>query len=374
MRIIAIANQKGGCGKTTTAINLSASLAKHNRKVLLIDMDPQGHSTLGYNVRPEEIGLSVYHVLKEGIPLDNIILNTGITNLSLAPSNIVLSAIEQDIAGSPEKEKKLSLAISALKKVYNYIIIDCPPNLGLLSINALRAAGEVIIPLEPSFFSLHGLGKLLETIEVLNRRSGHKVETCILPTMHNRRSRFAREVLQEVKSHFKGIIFSSPIRVCTKLRESVSFGCPVSEYATNSIGHWDYTALTEEVLLQEDPSLENQSYTVSTSSINTVSDMESNLVSEKPQKPYLSDKGVLFVYKDPMATEVKIAGDFNEWMPDKGVVSIRDEDGTWKKIINVSPGVYQYRFYIDGEWKEDPGNPNIVENELGSCNSLLIIN
>src|SRR3989304_5523674 len=153
MRIIAIANQKGGCGKTTTAINLSASLAKRNRTVLLIDMDPQGHSTLGNNVRLEEIGLSLYHVLKEGISLDKIVLNTGVDNVRLAPS----------------------------KRNYDYILIDCPPNLGLLSINALRAAGEVIIPLDASFFSLHGLGKLLETIEVLNRRRGHPVETYILP-------------------------------------------------------------------------------------------------------------------------------------------------------------------------------------------------
>ena len=124
MRIIAIANQKGGCGKSTTAINLSASLARCNRTVLLIDMDPQGHSTLGYNIRPEEIGLSIYHVLKEGIFLDNIVLNTTINNVKLAPSNIILSTIEQDIAGLPEKEKRLFQAIQASKKNYDYIIID----------------------------------------------------------------------------------------------------------------------------------------------------------------------------------------------------------------------------------------------------------
>lgn len=370
MRIIAIANQKGGCGKTTTAINLAASLAKRNRTVLLMDMDPQGHSTLGCNMRPEEIGLSVYHVLKEGVPLDNIIMNTGTNNLKLAPSNIVLSAIEQDIAGSSEKEKKLNCAISALKKVYNYIIIDCPPNLGLLSINALRAAGEVIIPLDPSFFSLHGLSKLLETIEVLNRRSGHKIETHILPTMFNRRSRFAREVLQNVKSNFKGIIFSTPIRVCTKLRESVSFGRPISEYAPNSIGHWDYSAFADEVLLQEVPPMDSQSFTVLSSSINTIS----NIAFERGTTPDYSNNGFLFIYKDPGATEVKIAGDFNEWIPDKGVITKRDEDGTWKKIINIFPGAYQYKFYIDGEWKEDPNNPNTVENNLGSFNSLIVIN
>ena len=365
MRIIAIANQKGGCGKTTTAINLSASLAKRNRTVLLIDMDPQGHSTLGYNVRLEEIGLSLYHVLKEGISLDNIVLNTGVDNVRLAPSNIILSTIEQDIAGVPEKEKRLHHAIAMSKRNYDYILIDCPPNLGLLSINALRAAGEVIIPLDASFFSLHGLGKLLETIEVLNRRSGHKVETYILPTMYNRRSRFAREIIEEVKSHFKGVIFSTPIRMCTKLRESVSFGCPVSEYETNSIGHWDYSAIADEVLLQEDPSMETRPIAVLSSSISKApeTDIESGY----------TDNGFIFIYKNPKATEVKIAGDFNNWVPDKGVNTVRDEDGTWKKIINISPGAYQYKFYIDGEWMEDPGNPNIVDNKMGSYNSLIVI-
>src|SRR3990172_2125859 len=310
MRIIAIANQKSGCGKTTTAINLSASLAKRNRTVLLIDMDPQGHSTLGYNVRLEEIGLSLYHVLKEGISLDNIVLNTGVDNVRLAPSNIILSTIEQDIAGVPEKEKRLHHAIAMSKRNYDYILIDCPPNLGLLSINALRAAGEV-------------------------------------------------------KSYFKGVIFSTPIRMCTKLRESVSFGCPVSEYETNSIGHWDYSAVADEVLLQEDPSMEARPIAVLSSSINKVP--------ETGIESGYTDSGFIFIYKNPKATEVKIAGDFNNWVPDKGVNTVRHEDGTWKKIIKISPGAYQYKFYIDGEWMEDPGNPNIVDNKMGSYNSLIVI-
>src|SRR3989337_315047 len=318
MRIIAVANQKVGCGKTTTAINLSACLAKRDRRVLLIDIDPQGHSTLGYNIKTEEIGLSIYHVLREGLLLDDIIMSTNVQNVSVAPANIVLFTIEQDIAFFSEKESRLQNAIGKLKKKFDYIIIDCPPNLGLLSINALRASGEVIIPLDASFFSLHGLSRLLETIEMLNRRSGHKVETYILPTMYNRRSRFAREIIEEVRSHFKGIIFSTPIRMCTKLRESVSFGCPVSEYETNSIGHWDYSAIADEVLLQEDPSMETRPIAVLSSSISKApeTDIESGY----------TDSGFIFIYKNAKATEVKIAGDFNNWVPDKGVNTVRDED------------------------------------------------
>ncbi len=365
MRIIAVANQKGGCGKTTTAINLSACLAKRDRKVLLIDMDPQGHSTLGYNIKTEEIGLSIYHVLREGLLLDDIILNTNVQNVSLAPANIVLFTIEQDIAFFSEKESRLQNAIGKLKKKFDYIIIDCPPNLGLLSINALRASGEVIIPLDASFFSLHGLSRLLETIEMLRRHTGHNIESFLLPTMFDRRSRFAKEVLDEVRNHFNGIIFSTPVRQCSKLRESASFGLPICEYAPNSIGHWDYAGMTDEVLMQEDPAMYEVPVAVMESSI--------NVTPERDKRTVQKGNGFIFVYRDPKAADVKIAGDFNNWIPDKGVVTSREKDGTWKMVINIPPGAYQYKFCIDGDWKEDPGNPNVVSNKYGSNNSLVII-
>ncbi|MCC6543113.1 MAG: AAA family ATPase [Nitrospirae bacterium] len=366
MRIIAVANQKGGCGKTTTAINLSACLAKRDRKVLLIDMDPQGHSTLGYNIKTEEIGLSIYHVLREGLLLDDITLNTEVQNVSLAPANIVLFTIEQDIAFFSEKESRLQNAIGKLKKKFDYIIIDCPPNLGLLSINALRSADEVIIPLDSSFFSLHGLSRMLETIEMLRRHTGHNIETFILPTMFDRRSRFAKEVLDEIKNHFNGIIFSTPVRQCSKLRESSSFGVPISMYAPNSIGHWDYAAMADEVLMQEGPDMHKTPVAV----------MESltHLKPDAAARQVPAANRFIFVYKDPSAADVKIAGDFNNWIPDKGVVTTREKDGTWKKVIEVPPGAYQYKFCIDGDWKEDPGNPNVVSNKFGSNNSLIIIN
>ncbi len=365
MRIIAIANQKGGCGKTTTAINLSACLAKRDRRVLLIDIDPQGHSTLGYNIKTEEIGLSIYHVLREGLLLDDIILNTALQNVKLAPSNVILSTIEQDIAYFSEKESRLHNAVGKLRRGFDYVIIDCPPNLGLLSINALRAAGEVIIPLDSSFFSLHGLSKLLETIEMLRRHTGHKIETFILPTMFDRRSRFAKEVLDEVRNHFNGIIFSTPVRQCSKLRESASFGFPICEYAPNSIGHWDYAGVADEVLMQEEPVMDEETVAVMESSI--------NLIPDHVERSVYRENDFIFVYRDPKAAEVKIAGDFNNWVPDKGVVTCREKDGTWKKVIKIPPGAYQYKFCIDGDWKEDPGNPNIVSNRYGSYNSLVII-
>lgn len=366
MRIIAVANQKGGCGKTTTAINLAACLAKRDRRVLLIDMDPQGHSTLGYNIKTEEIGLSIYHVLREGLLLDDVILKTNLQNVSLAPANVVLFTIEQDIAFFSEKESRLQNALNKLKRKFDYVIIDCPPNLGLLSINALRASDEVIIPLDVSFFSLHGLSRLLETIAMLSRHTGHTLETFILPTMYDRRSRFAREILDEVKNHFNGIIFSTPVRHCSKLRESASFGVPVCEYAPNSIGHWDYAGMADEVIMQEDPAMMLEA---------PVAVMESsiNVTPGVAERSSPGNSAFVFVYRDPGAADVKIAGDFNNWIPDKGVITSREKDGTWKKVINIPPGAYQYKFCIDGDWKEDPGNPNVVSNRYGSYNSLVVI-
>lgn len=365
MRIIAIANQKGGCGKTTTAINLSSSLAKHDRRVLLLDMDPQGHATLGFNIYPEEIKLSIFNVLLEDVPPDEVIQNTEVHNIDLLPSNIDLATAEQVLAGLPEKEKSLYNAIKKITKRYDYIIIDCPPNLGLLSINALLAANEIIIPVDSGFFSLHGLGRLMETIDMLVNLRGHSPEIYILPTMYMKRSRFAQEILDEIRNNFKGFIFSTPIRMCTKLRESASFGSPVTHYAPNCIGNWDYSAVAEEVILQEEPSITNQSVAVNS----TVSDNNEALI----VKPGNSEKRFQFIYNEPYAKEVKIAGDFNDWVPDKGVTTMKTKDGTWKKIINIPAGNYQYKFFIDGEWMEDPINPNVVTNRFGSYNSVLII-
>lgn len=365
MRIIAIANQKGGCGKTTTAINLSSSLAKHNRRVLLLDMDPQGHATLGYDIHPDEVKLSIFNVLLEGVPTDDVILNTKVPYVNLIPSNIYLSTAEQVLAGVPEKEKRLYNALAQITRPFDYIIIDCPPNLGLLSINALRAANEVIIPVDAGFFSLQGLGRLLETIDMLENLSSHRPETYILPTMFSKRSRFAREILDEIGENYEGFIYSTPIRLCTKLKESVSFGSPVNQYAKNSIGNWDYSDLAEEVILQEEPSTTAQSLAC----FNTI-DANNDI---SITKPGITEQGFQFVYNGPAARDVKIAGDFNDWTPDKGVTTLKTEDGVWKKVINIPSGIYQYKLVIDGKWEMDPVNPNIVSNRFGSYNSLLVI-
>jgi chromosome partitioning protein len=251
MRTISIINQKGGCGKTTTAINLAASLALQKRRVLVIDLDSQGHASLGLNLKPEEVARGMTEVLTQGTYLDDVIYESISANLDLAPANITLSAVEQLLADAAHKEKKLLGAIQKMKKTYDYVIIDSPPNLGILTFNALRASDLAIVPVDMGYFSLHGLQKLKEIAEVLGRHTGHFVKLRALGIMVNVRNKFAQEVLEELKKDFDGHLFGTLIRNSVRLREASKHGVPVIEYAPNSAGAQDYLALAQEVIAME---------------------------------------------------------------------------------------------------------------------------
>ncbi len=251
MRIIACANQKGGCGKTTTAINLSSSLALKGHRVLLIDFDPQAHATMGLNVMPSDLDKSIYDVItpkNDGeLMLDEILVPIK-ENFDLAPSNIILSVVEQELSGMKGREDRLYNAIQDLFAEYDYIIIDCPPSIGHLCFNALRAADEVIIPIDMSLFSLRGVAKLTEIIMMLNDKLDHKIKSRALITMYDARTRYAEIVLDKVKSEFGKHVFQTVIRYNIRLRESVDYGQPVGDYDKHAIGHIDYENLAEELI------------------------------------------------------------------------------------------------------------------------------
>jgi len=251
MRIIASANQKGGCGKTTTAINLSFALASKNLSVLLIDCDPQAHATMGLNIMPSELGRTMYDVLKpNGYPptkMEDILLSIR-DNFDLAPSSAQLSAVEQELSGVDGRESRLHKAIQSLDDYYDYVIIDCPPSIGHLCFNALRASEEVIIPIDLSLFSLRGVSKLTEIILMLKENLGHDTRSRALITMYDSRTRYAKHVLGKVKEEFGENVFETVIRYNIRLRESVDFGSPIGEYDKRSIGHKDYEELAEEVI------------------------------------------------------------------------------------------------------------------------------
>jgi len=251
MRIIAIANHKGGCGKTTTAINLSAGLARHNRKVLLIDMDPQAHSTIGLNVQPQKLEKTIYNVLLDSkVELDAIIRPISL-NLDLAPADIILSGAELELAGAIGREKELSRCIARLNWDYNYVIIDSPPTLGLLTFNALVAADEALIPIESGFFGLHGVGKLLEVIQLIREKLGHPIRVRILSTMYDRRTNISKETFDELRKFFQEKVLKTVINTNVKLKEAVSKGAPIFNYDPNSAGSRDYEELAKEIISLE---------------------------------------------------------------------------------------------------------------------------
>lgn len=251
MRTISIINQKGGCGKTTTAINLSASLAKLGSHVLLIDLDPQGHSSLGLNLKPENLTKGMTEVIMQASCLDDVIYESICPNLDLAPANITLSSAEPLLASAAQKEQRLLSAIGALRRSYQYVIIDSPPNLGMLTFNALRASDEAIVPVDMGYFSLHGLAKLIEIVDLVARHTGHDVVVWALATMVNGRMRFSQEILAEVRRHFGDRTFNTTIRNNVRLREAAIHGLPITEFDPLAKGTADYMALAQEVVLQE---------------------------------------------------------------------------------------------------------------------------
>lgn len=363
MRSIAVMNQKGGCGKTTTVVNLAGCLTSEGHRVLVIDMDPQAHATLGLGIDPEELSENIYEVLAEdsetATGLDEVQVAVS-ENLDVAPSGVILSALEQKLAveSASGRTERLARAIDRLPKPYDFVLIDCPPNVGILTFNALRAADEVIIPLETSYYAMHGVSKLLETIGLLEDRIGHELRIRLLPTLFDGRTRFAKRALAEIRETYKDLVFDTVIRQNVRLREAAQRGVPISLLDRRSYGFVDYMSLALEVLFDREQQLEVEA------PLPTLPEDEAETAGQK---------GVVFTLKSKEAQDVKLAGDFNNWVPDGGVVTRRSANDTWEKIVRLGPGVYQYRYFIDGAWQPDPSNPRRVEGPAGGINSVLII-
>lgn len=356
MRTIAIVNQKGGCGKTTTTVNLAGALAADGFRVLVLDLDPQAHATLALGIDPDALDENLYEVMADPDGCDKLdaVLVPTCEGIDLAPASIVLSALEQKLAGERHdaRTERLANALERLPARYDFALIDCPPNVGLLTFNALRAAKEVLVPLESSFFAIDGVQKLLETIGLLSDRIGHDLEVRILATLYDGRTRFARQTLGEIRELFKDLCFDTVIRQNVKLREAARQGRPINLYAASANGTADYAALAAEVEAtppSDDATLSN------------------------PAPP---PREVVVHFRDARAGDVRIAGDFNGWVPDKGVRSRIESDGgirVWTKVLHLPPGTYQYRYVVDGEWRADPDNGESIPVPGGGYNSLLVV-
>ncbi len=247
-KIIAIANQKGGVGKTTTAMNLAASLAVLEFKTLIIDADPQANTTSGLGQDPKEIKTSIYECMVDGIDVREIITSTSISKLDLVPSHIDLVGAEVEMINMENREEKMKDVIKDLTADYDFIIIDCSPSLGLITINALTAADSVIIPVQCEYFALEGLGKLLNTIKIIQTRLNPNLEIeGILLTMYDARLRLSNQVVEEVRIHFKNMVFDTIIPRNVRLSEAPSFGLPAIAFDADGKGAISYMNLAGEI-------------------------------------------------------------------------------------------------------------------------------
>lgn len=359
MRVISIANQKGGCGKTTTAINLASTLALNGKRVLLLDLDPQAHATLALNVDSQN---SIYNVISNLSPrklsIDDIIVKVE-NSFDLVPSNILVGTLEQELADEIGRELKLNEIFLKIKDRYDYILIDCPPSLGILTVNAMRASSEVIIPAETSRFSLQGVERLMDIVNLIRDRLNHEISCRVLVTMFDSRLRHSFSMLAKMKEQFTGKLFSTIIHVNVKLKESVVEGQTVTGYDRYSRGFKDYYSLAKEIIHAE----------------------QKNAVEFTPLSGRMRDlvkagsrrMATTTIHLDaPNAQSVYVAGSFNNWSLED-TYKLKKENGLWAIDMPLRPGTYSYRFVIDGKWQEDPANPVQEKNPFGEINSLLEI-
>ena len=252
-RVIAVANQKGGVGKTTTAINLSAALAEKGKKVLLIDIDPQGNATSGVGVEKNEVENTIYDLILGETTIQSCIEYTEFENLHLIPSNVDLAAAEIELIGIPDKEFIIRKEVEKIKNVYDFILIDCPPSLNLLTINAMTTADTVLVPIQCEYYALEGLSQLIHTINLVKERLNPYLDIeGIVVTMFDARTNLSLQVVENVRANVKQKVYSTIIPRNVRLAEAPSHGYPITIYDPKSAGAESYRALAEEVISRED--------------------------------------------------------------------------------------------------------------------------
>ncbi len=351
-------NQKGGCGKTTIAINLSSAFSRLDRRVLLVDIDPQAHATIGLSINNEQLEITTYELLMDpAVKASDAIVRKN-DNLSVIPASTVLSGVEQELVDREGRERRLSEKLQQLdRETFDIVVIDCPPSVGLLTFNALIAASEVLIPVDASFFSLHGLSKLRETLDVIEEELNHHLQVRVVCNNLDTRTHFSNDMLEEIDRFHGAVLLETYISNTVRLKEAAAKGVSIYGIEKTSKAARQFLSLARELI---------EKYMV----IET-DEIEDWI--EKLHGPTLVPEGVLFALEAPDAEEVFVTGEFTNWSRE-GIVLERDpEDGIWKAIVDIEPGEYEYRFVVDGVWIKDPNNKDFIRNEFGQENSLLVV-
>jgi chromosome partitioning protein len=363
MKIISIANQKGGCGKTTTAINLVASLSANGRRSLLVDLDPQAHATLGLNVDDQN---SLYNVISKITPrklsIKDIIQKVE-KNFDIVPSNILVGTLEQELADEIGREMKLVEIMDSIKDAYDYIVIDCPPSLGFLTVNSIRASSEVVIPVEMSRFSMQGVEHLMDIVNLIRDRLNHPVASRVLITMFDSRLRHSFSMLDSIKAKYGNMLFDTIVHTNVKLKESAVMGKTALAFDKYCRGAKDYYSLAKEIILRlEGRAPESK---VQVEPIEFTSRMIETVGREMDSLLYAT-----FLLNAPDAKSVYVAGTFNEWSLNEAGRMQREGD-RWTLRLPLDAGTYEYQFVVDGRWMADPANDQRVNNGFGDMNSIL---
>jgi len=436
VRTIAIINQKGGCGKTTTAINLSAAAARRGKRVLLIDLDPQGHCALGLSVPAgsidRQIGDALMADLNRPIDVGEVTWQAG-DNLDLIPSSVRLAALEAVSGGLsrlPDRDRRLEQLLRWVSGRYDLCVLDCPPHIGLLTFNALRACSEIIVPVETSYFALQGAENQLRTIDTVARRIGRSLSVVLLPTMFDAQVRLSREILEELRRRYGESVAPMTIRFCCSLREAASFGQSIFEYAPDSTGRRDYESLARWVEAYQPPQRaepehapaegaaesytpgvetclgpmwprpsaaggnraaelaqrarfmlqrRDESHTPDQSSTGPIPIRHEAAASPHPlsaQRPRVAAFGtrVRMSYRPTSpAQRVFVAADFNQWTPSETPMRYNDSSQMFEVWLTLPPGRYRYRLVVDGQWIIDPSNPRTEPSDAGQLHSLLAV-
>ncbi|MFH0753941.1 MAG: AAA family ATPase [Candidatus Omnitrophota bacterium] len=369
MKIISIANQKGGCGKTTTSINLVATLALNGKRVLLLDLDPQAHATLGLNRDDKN---SIYNVISRITPrklaLKDIIQRVS-HNFDIVPSNVLVGTLEQELADEIGREMKLVESIATLKDAYDYIIIDCPPSLGFLTVNAIRASHEIIIPVETSRFSVQGVDHLMDIINLIRDRLNHPVVPRVLITMFDSRLRHSFSMLEKIKVKFSDMLLSTIVHTNVKLKESAVEGKTVIAFDKYCRGAKDYYTLAKEMIALEQGVRFEES--VSLESVLPTGEGDfSPKMKDLVAREVRSLLPTTFLLFAPDANSVYVAGSFNAWAIDESCRMQKSGDH-WVASLPLSTGEHRYQFVVDGRWQPDPTNDHRESNGFGDMNSIV---